>query len=551
MKKKATQRGLWTLTAVAAAVAVAGCSGNGGGGSSDGAKDTGKETGKEQQAPANLNTSGYPIVKEPLTLKMMGPKAPIHGPWEQMDLFTEMEKRTGIKFTFDTPASESYQTKKNLAFASGEVPDVFFSGPLTANDEVVYGQQQHILIPLEGLIDKYAPNLRQILQQYPEVRSAVTLPDGHIYSLPRINNVTRDLAPTKLWINKKWLDKLGLQPPKTTDELYEALKAFKTKDPNGNGKADEIPLTSIKIGDLRPMFLAAFGELNGGSGYISLIGTKLNFYPTQPGYKEMLVYLNKLYKEGLLDNETFAQSSQQLNAKGNSGVLGVVSASGGAFTAVGTDRNDDYTMIAPLTSPANQTAMYPQMSSVTRGLFSITGKNKAPEATMRWIDYFYSDEGSVLAVFGKENEGWKWLDAGKTQWERLTPNGMQPEEYRGGKVTPDAGTAVPTIRKQDFLAKRANTGQIGQVDKEVDDKIVKVWKPVYPLVYFNEAQQNRISALEADMKPYIEQMEGKFITGSEPLDNWGKYVETLKKMGVDEYMKIHQDAYDVWSKTKK
>ena len=47
----------------------------------------------------------------------------------------------------------------------------------------------------------------------------------------------------KLWFNYDWLEKLGLEEPQTTEELYEVLKAFKTQDPNGNGKANEIPLT--------------------------------------------------------------------------------------------------------------------------------------------------------------------------------------------------------------------------------------------------------------------------------------------------------------------
>jgi putative aldouronate transport system substrate-binding protein len=501
-------------------------------------------------AAANVKETGFPLVNTPVTLKMMGPKAALHGPWEQMDLFTEMEKKTNMKFTFDTPSVESYQAKKNLAFASGEVPDVFFGGPMTSNDDVVYGQQG-ILIPLEGLIDKYAPTIKKILNDNPEIRSSITLPDGHIYSLPRINNVTRDLAGGKLWINKTWLDKLGLQLPKTTDDLYTILKAFKEKDPNGNGKADEIPLTSMKLNDIRPALLAAFGQLTTGGGFVSVVDGKLSMYPLHPGYKDMVAYLNKLHKEGLLDNESFAQSSQQLTAKGNSGNLGVFDSGGGAFTIVGTDKNDHYTLIPPLLSPSNSTLIFPKKSNLIRGLFSITNKNKAPEATMRWIDYLYTDEGSVLAVFGKENEGWKWLDAGKTSWERVTPQGMQPEEYRGGKVTPDAGVAVPTIRLQDFLAKRANSGQIGQVDVEVDNKIIKHWKESFPLVYFKEAEQTRVNILEADMKPYIEQMEAKFITGSESLDNWSKYTDTLKKMGADEYLKLHQDAYDTWKKGNK
>ncbi len=104
-------------------------------------------------------------------------------------------------------------------------------------DVANYGAQG-IFIPLNDLIDKYAPNFKKLLDQYPEVKSGLTMPDGNIYSFPTFYepSFTSVLIGTKLWYNQAFLDALGMKPPATTDEFYQYLKAVKTQDPNKTAK---------------------------------------------------------------------------------------------------------------------------------------------------------------------------------------------------------------------------------------------------------------------------------------------------------------------------
>ena len=92
--------------------------------------------------------------------------------------------------------------------------------------DVIKYASQGMLIPLEDMIDEYMPNLKKILDENPQYRKQITAPDGHIYSLPTIN----ELNPTthdKWFINKTWLDNLGLEVPTTKEELEQVLLAFK------------------------------------------------------------------------------------------------------------------------------------------------------------------------------------------------------------------------------------------------------------------------------------------------------------------------------------
>ena len=506
-------------------------------------KDVGT-TATTAEGPAGLNKTGYPIVKEKITLKMMGSKSSIQGPWEDLKFFKKMEEMTNIHFEFDAAPADTYQEKKNLAFASGEYPDVFFGGMLTENDEVTYGSSQKILIPLNNLVDQYAPNLKAYWDKNPDVRKSVTYLDGNIYALPQVQEALHCLQPS-MWFNEQWCKNLGLELPKTTDELYTVLKAFKEKDPNKNGKQDEIPMSGVNGVQAGVMY--AFGIV---SDDIEVTDGKCAFNPITDNYKAYLEYCNKLYKEKLIDNEIFTQTEQQTKAKGVELRLGSFSHAA-AWLVCKPEDDNQYVALAPLTSPQNSKQVWGKYNSITKGTFAITKTNKYPEATMRWVDYLFSPEGSIQVRFGYENEDWKYTDSTKEHYVKIVPDGMNSEEYRGGKVTPDCGTPVPVIWDTDLLSKEynANPPSTERLLSQVE-KYRQFQKQAYPQLYFTTEQQEKLATLSTDIKEYVKQMTAKFITGAEPLSNWDKYVDTMKKMNLDEYVKIYQDAYDTYSNAK-
>lgn len=517
------------------AILLAGCS------PGNKANHAGNESGGE---PKNFNASGYPIVGDKITLTMMGAKAAIHGPWEDMVLFKEMEEMTNIHFNFNTPPAANYQEAKNLAFASQQLPDVFFNAGLTPDDEVTYGGQGY-LVPLEELIEKYAPNFKKLMNDNPDIKKSITTVDGHIYALPLIIDEPRAFVPSRLWLNGDWMESLGITTePTTTDELYELLKRFKNEDPNKNGKNDEIPLSSEKLGGFQSVLLPAFGLLG---REVEVKDGKVRFNPVQDQYKEYLAYLNKLFTEKLMDGETFVQTSQQMTAKGNSNQIGAFIHSSPDLV-LKVDKPEDnlkHPMLGTLTSPVNSEKLALKSSKIRRGTFAITSQNKYPEATMRWVDYLYSSEGSKLGIYGNSI---KWLDDAKTKWEFDFPEGMNSEEYRA-KLTPDCGGQLPLIKERKFDAMRDN-GKGPDYNKMVDEKLNPYAVPAYPDVYFSNEEQKRLNIIKTDIKTYVDQMEAKFIVGQEPLTMWDDYVKMINKMGLDEMLKIYQDAYDRWNKSE-
>jgi putative aldouronate transport system substrate-binding protein len=501
-------------------------------------------------AAAQDAQTSFPIVNEPITLTLMGSKAGIQGEWETLRLFTRMAELTNVNVQFMTVPDDGYNERKNLTFASGQLPDLFFGGRLTASDEVTYGAQG-FLIPLEDLIAEHAPNLQRILDENPDIRSSITAPDGHIYALPKVT-AGFGVYP-KLWINGAWLETLELGMPTTTQEFYQVLVAFRDGDPNGNGQADEIPLTATNLenwplGDIRPGMLAAFGFTVGyGKQLFDVHEGRVRFVPGEENFRAYLEYMNRLYSEGLLDPDAFTQNTQQVAAKGQEDRLGAFT-SAGPFLVVGTERNTEFPQLQPLTSEVSPEPVWPRTSNVIRGTFAITRANQHPEATIRWVDYFYSPEGALLQVFGVEGESWEYTEAGGLR--RIVPEGMNPEEYRAGQVTPDAGSNLPQYRP--FVEAVTSIGiqetnpQNYYIGQETREKLEPVARPTFPLLYFTEDEQMELNFLLADLESFVQQAEARFITGQQPLSEWESYLSTLNRIGAPRVLEIYQAAFERW-----
>lgn len=527
----------WVLLLLTAMVVtlLSGCGGSG----------NTQKNGASGNAETNIvSKDGFPIVEEPITLTMMAPDVGLQN-WNEMPVLQDMEKLTNIKFVFNNAPKDSFETKKNLVFASGEYPDVFYAAGLTPAEQMNYGEQG-ILIPLEDLIENYAPNFKKVLEENPDVRKSITAPDGHIYSLPVIE-FNQPWYRNPMWYNGDFLEKLNMgKLPETTEELYTYLKRVKEEDPNGNGKADEIPLSSAStpsLRDIRTWLLGAFGIYE-EEIYVDDQDV-VHYTPMEEGYKEYLVFLNRLWAEDLLDHESFSQTAEQKKAKAQNNQVGLFS-EWNAYMTLGGEPSTDDPMFAPIVSDMVDKPAIAKNKGVTTGAFAISVSNPAPEASMRWVDYLYSYEGAMVFNKGPEGVLWEYTDKENRVKKNLDPpNGMDPGEYRA-TLTPNYGIPAPTISFDDIF-KGLKTDFEVWVDSESKTKLLDRGARIpFPTLFLTPEQQAEVTTLTSDLTTYVRQMEAKFVTGAEPMSNWDNYVATVKKMGGDRMQQIYQEAYDQW-----
>ncbi|MBY7735971.1 ABC transporter substrate-binding protein [Paenibacillus polymyxa] len=521
---------------LAGVFALSGCSGGGG--------ESKNQTVNPDQ-DANFNKTGLPIVKEAVALKMVSPKAALAPDYSKMEIFKRLEKQTNIKIDWGNIPDTDFAEKKNLLLASGDLPDAFYGAGFTDYELINYGKDGTI-IPLENLIDKYAPNLKALLDRRPDIKLAITAPDGHIYGLPSWEENKLDTNPFFHVINKNWLDKLGLKVPQTLDEYTQALIAFKTKDPNGNGKADEIPLSFMHMqwcSDIAGIF-GAFGLPDNLEHRIVREG-KVIFTASQPQFKEALKYIHdNWYKQGLIDPESFTQDAAQYLAKGKTPDETL-----GSYVwweveeVVGPERSKDYALLPPLKGPnGDQMIGRNNGGGPGRGSFVITKENRYPAMTMRWIDQQYDPYMAAQIHWGPLDFVFKKDEKGKLVNLPL-PKGVSAGEFRQ-KVAP--GTGNPGVITFDDFGKVVDMEPRAQKRAEYLEKYYTPYmkKENYPSIFFEPDELDKINRIEPELIKYVNTQRGKFIVDGEVDEKWDSYVKTLEKMGLNELMEIYQKGLD-------
>ncbi|WP_259618312.1 extracellular solute-binding protein [Paenibacillus doosanensis] len=485
-----------------------------------------------------LNASGFPIVNSEVSMRVFGCKDPNQAAWKDVLVLKEYEKKSGIKMVYEETPTQGCAEKRNLLFASNELPDVFLRADLSNTDISKYGMQEQMLIPLEGLIDKYAPNLKKLFDQYPEAKKSVTATDGHIYSLPvlRLQAAGRG---DKIWINQDWLTKLNLKEPTNIDELLTVLRAFRDQDPNGNGKKDEIPLGLRDPGMVFTTFAGSFGLDHQLGTNANIDGGKVKLWVGDDRYKELLMFLNKLYAEKLLYADFYSQDLPKWRSNLSQALYGMffIYASD-PFTKV----ENQFAGMAPVKGPHGDQMLStgsPLASPI--GTFAITNVNKNPEAAIRWVDYFYSEEGSRFFNYGVEGQTYS-MQSGKPVLADSIKNDPRGMMAALGQVNLVPGGGFPTIIVDDIVLSE-RTKEVSAVSEPFTSKMM------YGAPIFDQEATDTIVPIKADLDKFVQESAIKFILGEMSFDKWDEYTATLKKMKIDQLEQAYQKAFDAMNKS--
>ena len=509
--------------------------------------DRGKDSDSKDDAdvPDYLNAEGFPIVKEPITLKAMVSKHASQPSWDDILVWKEYEEKTGIKIEWEEVSSDLTE-KRNLALASGEYPDIFYRASLPDTEIMKYGSQG-VFIALNDLIDQYGPNFKKLMEENPATEKAARMPDGNIYSYVQYTESDPIQINPKLYINQTWLDKLGKEMPTTTDELYDVLKTFKENDPNGNNEADEIPFTAQSLGHVLNTLYGAWGLRNRGTDHGNVDMNEetgeLRFIPTDPKYKEMLEFVHKLYSEGLIDEEIFTMNSAQLVAKGDEDLVGAFAHT--TVQQIGTRGDEHFVGLTEALKGPHGDQIWAKRGNIgARGPFVITDKCEYPEAAVRWIDYFYSEEGGRFVFLGVEGESYQETEDG--QYEFLPeivdniPEGSTFDQVISNYV-PYAGGGIPALQKTEFF----KGGETHPVALEAADNMSQYTpKEIWSKFSYTLEEIEERSALESDILAYVDQMRAQFIQGKVSFSEWDSYVSQIEKMGLERYMEIYTAGYE-------
>lgn len=492
----------------------------------------------------NFNETGYPIVNEKIYVKSLYPIHPYYGKAEEMSTWITIEEISNIHIDWDMIESQQLE----LFFAAGDLPD-FFKTSITTERALKYGVEGGLFYDFTEFLE-YMPNLQKVFKNYPTAENVIIQDNGEIYTLPKISRSSTS-SRTRPEYRTDYVEKVGLNPPETVDEFYNVAKAILDAGLTG-GHAPLIPQDEYQFRyRTQPYFYAAFGEsidldfADDGSG-------KVVFNRVSEQYKNYLKYMNKLYAEGILENEYLTMDRATTDARTRAGQAAFFNGSGQLL--IEEDFPDGIIhlgVLAPLTSEFSSTKKSMGTDFISTGGPAISKKCPYPAELCRMFDMWYSTEeivpGSgfwnVCFVYGVYGKDWQYIDEERTKFERIIPDWWESSsgEYGYKYITWEFDYGLIDHM---MVGGEGNSliRQLGYIENDIPYQRERF--PAH-LIKFRSDEQSLVASKYTDIESYVGEMCGKYIAGIEPIDaTWDAYCATLEKMGINDVLAAYQAAYD-------
>lgn len=524
---------------------------------------------KKGDAVANDDTSQTEF-------SIMGGISALSKGYDKNEVLNELQKNAGISIEWNT-MSDSLAEQVNVRIGGGELPDAFMGVGFSNYDLTNHGSDGVFIDLSPYLNEKYMPNLSKILEENPDIRSAITMSDGGIYGLPAgekmgtagigaENDYSIYTIPQFSMINKKWLDELGLEVPKTLDELHTALKAFADNDMSakvyGNEKGSTIPMSTgfDQWCWGQNIFYAGFGFTNWINDVCNDLvlnpDGKVEFVCASDNYRKALTYFHDWYAEGLMDKEMFSQSDTQLISKCSQGYVGV--STWWYIEELMGDYADDYVFLPVLDGPDGTHNVTVRTGGATNsGNLSITSACKSPANLLKFFDQWYDPEVVMQLQYGPKDVYFTKQDENGV-WQSIT-DAESKEKYgkSAGELKGEYEVYGPKLILSDYY----------QTTFKMEDRAIErltdlndFWMPyvdstvTYPVdCVFTQEELDTIDMYKTDFENTVAENEGLWLKEGGPTDEeWEAYISTITdSCGMEELLQVYQDAYDRYVEEQK
>ena len=453
--------------------------------------------------------------------------------------YTEwLEEKSGYNIQFEYVMNgyeEEYLNTMLISENSG-IDAVFINNKdkILTEDKIKSLGRQGLIVDISDYITEDS-NYYRISKQYKMNGIAKQIAsDEAVYFFPNMDTARKSQNFQIMWMNEGWLKNLGLQIPRTTDELVRVLEAFKQNDPNRNGKQDELPMISCEENYYLQSYnflLNAFIYNDPLNGRVFLDENgKLVYAFQENNFREGLSYCNALYKNNLLSNSCFYYSEKQLRELANDPKDLV-----GCFTSKSIsdviysncpDILANYIQVPPLVGPDGQQYAVKVDSEPKIGGY-IPGNSKHKKEAFEIMDLMLSSEASLVAEFGEKGIDWTYSESGdlSTYGTQATITTIQ---YLSDKMqNKNFAGSGPLVLDKNIANGVTWNGNYSLVEY-IDARAVRTYESFYRK---EEGAQNTISLANDNRNKYIDNMILNFIKGDIRIsDNrqWENYLDEVR-----------------------
>lgn len=459
--------------------------------------------------------------------------------------YTEMDKRTGVHVEVTSVPIFMAMEQFNIMMAGGDLPDMLDSFALLYPSGVDHAVDEGLIVDMNDFLSEWMPNYEYALSLNPRFIQDSTSAEGRLTHANTLM-IEDEGVTVGMMIRQDWLDDVGLDLPETYDDYYEALTAFKVK--------------LNKPGAMNMHFLGCTVNVTGGFEtvgfytedeetlpFMNIQGTA-SFGPMNEGYRSYLETMARWFDEDLIFQDYASDTRQEMMDAGISndeqGIFSINRDNMVKYQNAARLIDADATIAGAYDMRAYEGqeihVKYPGQTIIYGVAISADCANIKLAA--RWLDYCYSEEGTILCNYGVEGEGLQYDGQGNPGYTDLVLHNEEMTSIACCAIYSKYGGAMLCYGRRNF----------GSYDDQMRE-MVDFWdnNSDYEYIYPAKAgltteESEEISAHMAEIRSYVTEMTNKFITGATPLNDeaWDKYVSVLKDLGVERLVEIKQDALD-------
>ena len=472
----------------------------------------------------------------------------------------------------------------SLAFASGELPDIFLGCGFSAAELTKYGEiEGQILDMAPYLNEENMPNLSWILNQdkYKDYRNVITNGKGNVWSTGFARDTQEVGTPTgSYFINYDWLEECGLEVPESLDEFYEAMVAFKEKYPESYPVGGSAAFSPDKY------FLNALGYIAGSGDYMLPAKRDGEFVipvADREVFGEYIKFMNKLYSEELIHPDYYTMdknTTQAVLKEGKNGFFPEI-----VFHYLTAEECFSWWSAKPLTSEYNEEALWAgRFGHQSTGHAVITTACEEPELAAAFIDSFYDFDMYELLFQGPvTNYHEEYLCDIKGRTDVYDANGVLTSQVYNDVESgdfPDSNTYLAnTIRMIPAAQIGTNIWSGDSIVPYVDGwagysnvSFEEAWAKkeefvtgnwawdwliysqhiqlqqnmtydIYPqYIYMSPEQTEKLGELQTALNTFVSNEIAKFVTGVRSLDELDTFFDELENYGIEEYVELYRSV---------
>ena len=519
----------------------------------------------------NYTDTSKPIVKDKnqVSFHVICPKNSLALNYNDMKVFDDLEDSTNVVIDYENLAEGQYQTQKQLILADvNNLPDALYHAGFSNQELVRYGSNRHFIIAIDEYL-QYMPYLSEIFTRRPDIKATLESPDGHIYSLPRVEEMGLKSHPNILFINKEWVGKLidqnklsftlskadlkdGLKLKRS--QLKEILGHFKSSDMNGNGSAtDEIPLSFVSHNwqGNESDLLSSFGFPE-NADHKTIINNQTTFTVQDTKWKNAVSELATWYAQGLIDKGVFEDGQDAFLAKGKVDSRGYERL--GCFywwemeTVISPEEQENYIVMQPLVDDATnkQYVGVSNLQEIEKGEIVIFDKTANKEVLLTYFDRFYEPYTSAQLNYGPKGIVFEEeLDENNKLVTAPVPPGTTVDELRL-KNAP-MGALCLTQREWDNYVNMEPRAVLRLERLEAYEKPYTVQNVRgFPNISYDFSEINTLSQYEVGLSDLIENRYVTWMTRGTAISDaeWATFQSDLVKAGIETVKSINQAGFE-------